>query len=135
MGEEIWLTLQPALRHDVGGRGQQNHEVEQSRREHGGNGRQRRPPVRGGQQAVEAQEGRVPRVGDGQHHGRRGLEGEVDGEELRLDGGELRALQGLEHDNAADEGLRERLGPADIYVGVREPAPLTCQTLVPSIVP
>lgn len=102
------LTLRLAIPHRLRrGRSDEGH-VSQTRHEHGRQRGQDAPPVRrvehAGDAGRAAAEGR-PAAGVGQGEDRRdgGLHAEVDGEELRLEGGELRPVEHLEGDDAVDE--------------------------------
>ena len=100
------------LLHDPRRQGAQVRPIDRRRDEHAHYRRQNRGSVLGGQHAEDA----ALRLGGGgaqtgicQRHddGEGGLDGEVDGGELRLQGGELGAREGPVGDDSVDEGLVE----------------------------
>jgi hypothetical protein len=91
---------------------QHDDEVQQARRGHEGQRDQNSPAVRGVKHAREpsgpAHEAAGPRVRHGHDDGQERLHAKVDGEQGRLGGRELRALEDLEHHGAVDEGVKKR---------------------------
>lgn len=99
------------LLHTLSGSGSHDREIGQPRQENGSNGRQNGPPVIDIQDAGDAGRASRPKRGVGARVGKRendgdgGLHGEVDGEDLGHESGELRTREDLKGDDPADEGL------------------------------
>lgn len=111
------LTLMLPLPHTLGSSRSHHSQVGNTGQKNGSNGGQNRPPVIRVQNAGDPSGTSGPKrrggagIGQGENDGDGSLHGEVDGEDLGHEGGELRAGEDLEGDDASYEGLeREKVG-------------------------
>lgn len=100
-------TLMLPLAHDINRQRTQHKQIDQPRHRNGGHGQHGVKSVFGSSEPRQTQ-CLATFAGSQCHcHRQSGLQGEVDGEDGRLQTGELRARQSAEGDNAADKGLRK----------------------------
>lgn len=93
------------LAHDLDSQRTQHNLVDQARHSDSSHGQQCIKPVLRGDKSRKTQRASTFAGSQGYCHGQGSLQGEIDGEDGRLQTGELRARQGAEGHDATDKGL------------------------------